>query len=141
MDANIRFDHQLLAVESEHAVHCMLELDIPAAVLDERAPLRLALVIDRSGSMAGPSLDVAKNCAEFLARHLQPTDELAVVTYDDEVALILPLAGMLLLSRADSMRFDKLYPLWVFFTCVAFGLWLASPRRRGTGVSSAGHGL
>ena len=92
MDATVRFDHQLLAVESEHAVHCMLELDIPAVAGTERAPLRLALVIDRSGSMAGRSLDVAKECAEFLARHLQPTDELALVTYDDTVDLVLPLA-------------------------------------------------
>jgi Ca-activated chloride channel family protein len=92
LDANVRFNHQLLAVESEHAVHCMLELDIPAAAVNERAPLRLALVIDRSGSMAGRSLEVAKDCAEFLGRHLQPTDELAVVTYDDTVDLVLPLA-------------------------------------------------
>ncbi|MDP9331867.1 MAG: VWA domain-containing protein [Actinomycetota bacterium] len=92
MDANVRFDHQLLAVESEHAVHCMLELDVPAAAVKERAPLHLALVIDRSGSMAGRSLDVAKDCAEFLARHLQSNDELAVVTYDDTVDLVLPLA-------------------------------------------------
>lgn len=92
MDATVRFDHQLLAVESEHAVHCMLELDLPAASDDDRAPLRLALVIDRSGSMAGRSLDVAKDCAEFLARHLRPTDELAVITYDDTVSLVLPLA-------------------------------------------------
>ena len=30
MKANIRFDHQLLAVESEHHVHAMLELVAPA---------------------------------------------------------------------------------------------------------------
>ncbi len=93
VDTNLRFDHQLLAVESEHAVYCMLELDIPAAdAAAERVPLRLALVIDRSGSMAGRSLDVAKDCANFLARHLKPADELAVVTYDDEVQVVVPLA-------------------------------------------------
>ncbi len=58
MDANLRFDHQLLAVESEHAVHCMLELDVPAAPDTARAPLRIALVVDRSGSMAGEKLEV-----------------------------------------------------------------------------------
>ena len=30
MDANVRFDHQLLAVEGDHDVHCMLELEAPA---------------------------------------------------------------------------------------------------------------
>ena len=92
MDTNVRFDHQFLAVESEHAVHCMLELSLPEATNDARVPLRIALVIDRSGSMAGPKLDVAKQCAEFLARHLAPTDELALVTYDDTVELVRALA-------------------------------------------------
>ena len=93
MDANIRFDHQFLAVESEHAVHCMLELDVPdAARREPRAPLRIALVIDRSGSMAGRKLDVAKQCATFLARRLDADDELALVTYDDQVDLVRALA-------------------------------------------------
>jgi Ca-activated chloride channel homolog len=93
MEANIRFEHQLLAVESEHAVNCMLELQAPSA-LDggPRPPLHLALVIDRSGSMAGPKLDVTRRCAEFLVRRLAPTDELALVSYDEEVRLLAPLA-------------------------------------------------
>jgi Ca-activated chloride channel homolog len=92
MDAKIKLDHQLLALEGEHAVHCMLELDVPLADGPVRAPLRIALVIDRSGSMHGPKLAAAKACAAFLARRLQPTDELAVIAYDEEVMLVHPLA-------------------------------------------------
>ena len=44
MDANVRFDHQLLAVEGEHDVHCMLELEAPAAPDTGRPALHLALV-------------------------------------------------------------------------------------------------
>src|SRR5690242_12016095 len=92
MDAKIKLDHQFLAFEGEHAVHCMLELDVPLADGPLRAPLRIALVIDRSGSMQGPKLEAAKACAAFLAQRLQPTDELAVIAYDDEVTLVQPLA-------------------------------------------------
>src|SRR6266568_2373604 len=54
MQANIRLEHELLAVEAEQAVHAMIELTAPAAPADkERSPLHLALVVDRSGSMAG----------------------------------------------------------------------------------------
>jgi len=92
MHTNIRFDHQLLAVEGEHDVHCMLELDAPAAPPTDRAPLHLALVVDRSGSMQGDKLAAARDAARFLASHLRPTDELALVAFDDEVELVAPLA-------------------------------------------------
>ena len=93
MHANVRFEHQLLAVESEHTVNCMLELQAPPAPEGRpRPPLHLALVIDRSGSMAGPKLEVTRECASFLVRRLAPTDELALVAYDDEVRLVAPLA-------------------------------------------------
>jgi Ca-activated chloride channel family protein len=92
MEATVKLDHQLIAYETEHDVHCMLELDVPAADGPKRAPLRIALVVDRSGSMHGPKLAAAKECARFLARRLLPTDELAVIAYDDEVRLVQPLA-------------------------------------------------
>ncbi len=92
MEATVRLEHQLLAVEAEHTVHAMLELTAPAAHASRaRPPLHLALVIDRSGSMAGPKLQVTKECAAFLVRRLAPTDELALIAYDDEVRLITPL--------------------------------------------------
>ena len=44
---------RVLAVETEHRVHCMLELTAPPAPAGRvRPPLHLALVLDRSGSMA-----------------------------------------------------------------------------------------
>ena len=93
LGTSVRFDHQLLAVEAEHHVHCMLELTAPPAPADRiRKPLHLALVIDRSGSMAGDKLRTAAECAAYLARRLSPTDELAIVTYDDQVRLELALS-------------------------------------------------
>lgn len=59
MRANVRFDHQLLVVETEHRVHSMLELLAPSAPEGApRPPRNLALVIDRSGSIAGEKLAV-----------------------------------------------------------------------------------
>jgi hypothetical protein len=56
MQTSIRLDQNLLAVDGDHDVHAMLELSAsepPESA--ERLPLRLALVLDRSGSMAGGS--------------------------------------------------------------------------------------
>lgn len=93
MKVNARFEHQLLAVESEHQVHCMLELTAPPAPAGRvRPPLHLALVLDRSGSMAGRKLEVVRECAAFLVRRLAAPDELALVNYDQDVDLVSPLA-------------------------------------------------
>ena len=93
LSAALRFDHQLLAVEREHHVHCMLELTAPPAPADRvRPPLHLVLVIDRSGSMAGAKLATAIDAAAYLTRRLSPADELAIVTYDNDVRLNVPLA-------------------------------------------------
>ncbi len=55
-----------------------------------RLPLNLALVIDRSGSMAGTKLDKAKEAAIFCIRNLTDGDRAAVVAYDDEVRVVSP---------------------------------------------------
>lgn len=95
MQALVRLEHQLLAVESEHDVWCMLELTVPPAPgTDVRRPLRVALVLDRSGSMAGRKLEVTRACAAFLVRRMAPDDRLALVTYDDEVELRVPLVAI-----------------------------------------------
>ena len=57
MRPTVRVNHNLIAVESDHTVHVMVGLAAPEAPKDsERPPLKLALDIDRSGSMAGAKL-------------------------------------------------------------------------------------
>src|SRR5205807_1334903 len=55
-----------------------------------RLPLNLALVIDRSGSMAGTKLEKAKEAAIFCIKNLTGGDRAAVVAYDDEVRVVVP---------------------------------------------------
>ena len=91
MKAHVRPEHHLLAVEQEHDLHCMFELVVPAVAGElTRPPLHLALVVDRSGSMAGPKLDHARRCAAWLGERLRPADQLALIAYDDDVRLLLP---------------------------------------------------
>lgn len=92
MDATVRLEHSVLAVEAEHELHAMVELAVPARPGDAaRPPLRVALVIDRSGSMQGPKLAAARRCARWLAERLRPADELALVAFDNRVRLLSPL--------------------------------------------------
>jgi len=66
--------------------------DAPAHAAASQPPKRLALVVDRSGSMSGQPLAEALRCVEHIAARLGPQDQLAVVTYDDQVQMLQPRA-------------------------------------------------
>jgi len=95
LHGSVRLEHSVLAVEQEHELHAMVELSAPElADMAVRPPLRLALVLDRSGSMAGPKLAVARRCARWLSERLRPADELALVAFDGHVRLLAPRASV-----------------------------------------------
>ncbi len=57
----------------------------PAGHGAQRPPQALALVIVRSGSMAGRPLEEAKPCAEYVLGKLRPTYAVALVKFDNRV--------------------------------------------------------
>lgn len=91
METNISFDRTLVAVQVDDVMHVMLELVAPAAAATDRLPLDLALVLDRSGSMAGAPLDAVKEATQQLLRRLGADDRLAVIAFDNTAELVLGL--------------------------------------------------
>ena len=59
--------------------------------VQRRQQVAIALVIDRSGSMAGPKLKAAQQAAQQLVRMLAPSDRVAVVSFDQNVKVDVPL--------------------------------------------------
>jgi Ca-activated chloride channel family protein len=57
----------------------------------ERLPVCLALVLDRSGSMGGDKIRLAREATVAAIRSLASTDSFAVVAFDDVVELVVPL--------------------------------------------------
>ncbi|MVN88508.1 VWA domain-containing protein [Deinococcus sp. HMF7620] len=76
------------------AIHLPLLIRLhPAPVAPQvatRPPLNLAFVIDRSGSMSGMPLDMARQAALAAVRQLRPADRVSVVAFDDQVDVVVP---------------------------------------------------
>lgn len=56
----------------------------------ERAPLNIALVIDRSGSMSGQKIERAKEAAIQALRRLDSRDIVSVVVFDNNIDVLVP---------------------------------------------------
>ncbi|QWD02859.1 VWA domain-containing protein [Polynucleobacter paneuropaeus] len=103
----------VLASHSGESLDVLLRLRAPVQEIDAaaRSQLAVSLVIDRSGSMNGGKLDEAKRCALDLLSRLRDGDWVSVVTYDDEIEVLLEtmsvrLAKTLLPIRLDDIRAD-----------------------------------
>jgi len=82
----------IAAVVSDADSHVYLALRVQARAntVAARLPLNLAIVLDRSGSMGGAKLERAQAAACRAVDQLQAGDRLAVVTFDDEVEVVVP---------------------------------------------------
>lgn len=72
-------------------MHVLLRLEFNGPVnCTQRPPIHLALVLDRSGSMAGEKLELTKQAAIYFMNWLTRRDFLAVVVYDDNIEVMVP---------------------------------------------------
>lgn len=55
-----------------------------------RPPLNVSFVIDRSGSMSGHPLAMARQAVQVGLKQLEPHDRASVVTFDDRVEVLIP---------------------------------------------------
>lgn len=88
MNTSLLLDHEPTGSPSCHVVRALLRVEGEAPATTDRAPLSVALVLDRSGSMAGGKLEAVKEAAIGLVRRLRPNDVVSVVAYDHQVATV-----------------------------------------------------
>ena len=92
MKPTIALDQSLILTQHDEVVNLLLELTAPPAPAVERAPLDIALVIDRSGSMQGEPMAAVRKAVLELIRVAGPQDRIAVVAFDSHIETVLPLA-------------------------------------------------
>ena len=89
MKTSVLLDHEPVA-DGGFLVRALLRIEGDPPQDDDRVPLNLSLVLDRSGSMSGEPLRAALEAASLLVRRLRMEDVVSVVAYDDEVHVVAP---------------------------------------------------
>lgn len=101
-----------LCAGQDNTVEVLVRIQAPEAPPDsgavQRPPQALALVLDRSGSMAGHPLQEARRCADHVLGSLRPNDVAALVAFDDRAERLWPAqpvgSGTLMRAALESIQ-------------------------------------
>jgi Ca-activated chloride channel family protein len=90
MDYSIRIDRHLIRAGGGSIRYALVSIVAPQAPPKAgREPLHVSLVLDRSGSMGGLKIVLAREAARLALQALRPADRFSLVAYDDEVATVI----------------------------------------------------
>ena len=89
MRFQVETDRPLIANDSMTR-YVLATIVAPEGAPRERPPVNLGLVLDRSGSMSGEKIRLAKDAAVAAIRRLDPRDRFSVVVYDENVDVVVP---------------------------------------------------
>ncbi|HEX7979640.1 MAG TPA: VWA domain-containing protein [Gemmatimonadaceae bacterium] len=95
MNMSLRTDRHLVRAHARSERHLLVSIIAPTSEPRAgRQPVRTALILDRSGSMAGErKFDLARDAVEQALRMLRPEDQFTLVVYDQEVDVLVPLTA------------------------------------------------
>jgi len=92
MRQDVKVSSRFLTTQNSHQVGLLIT--VGADEPPRRAPINVALVLDRSGSMSGAPLEAARRAATRFAELLGPNDRLSIAVFDEHVQTIFgPAAG------------------------------------------------
>ena len=84
-----RSDRRFIRTGHRSERFVLVELEAPASTRKpERDQVNIAFVLDRSGSMSGQKIELAKRAIEFAVGRLLPTDRFSIVCYDDRIDVV-----------------------------------------------------
>jgi len=87
----VAMEHPFLLAGQKHQTHLKVGLTgFERRSADDRAPVNVAIVLDKSGSMSGRKIAEACAAAIIAVQQLQPQDIVSIVTYDDNVEVLVP---------------------------------------------------
>jgi Ca-activated chloride channel family protein len=75
-------------LDQPQLVYILTELNPGTAITNVRLPLNFALVLDRSGSMAGAKLKTMKEAVKNIIDQLDPADVISIVTFETRTSVL-----------------------------------------------------
>ncbi|MEO7270632.1 MAG: VWA domain-containing protein [Vicinamibacterales bacterium] len=89
MNISVQTDRTLIRIASPSLRHALVEFSASeSSRTSARPPVNVALAIDRSGSMGGQKIDLARRAVVQALQMLRPTDRFSIVVYDDQVQVL-----------------------------------------------------
>jgi Ca-activated chloride channel family protein len=89
MNYSIRTDRHLIRSAGGSIRYALVSIVAPQAPPKAgREPLHVSLVLDRSGSMGGQKIVLAREAARLALQALRPADRFSLVAYDDEITTV-----------------------------------------------------
>jgi len=89
MSFTVRTDRSLVRTNGGSVRYALVELTAPdAPPRSGRAPVNVALVLDRSGSMGGEKIVIARQAVAHALQLLKPADRFSLVAFDDEIDVV-----------------------------------------------------
>ncbi len=107
MTFTVRSDRRFIRPTYRSNRFVLVEVTAPPARTERvRPPVNLAFILDRSGSMGGDKIRLAKQAIEEAIARLHDDDRFAIVTYDDQIDVVVP--GTLATPDARRTALDRL---------------------------------
>jgi Ca-activated chloride channel family protein len=95
IELTAELDRLVILADSEQTVYLRVGLrGCPVEILEQRAPVNVAIVIDKSGSMSGDKIEAAKEAAILALYRLKSKDIVSVVLYDSDARVLVPATKM-----------------------------------------------
>lgn len=84
-------DHQTILANQARPVFFAVRITADCLTQPRPNPAAFCVVLDRSGSMAGPPLEHAKQAAALAVKHLRSGDLFSLVTFESDAQVVVPL--------------------------------------------------
>jgi Ca-activated chloride channel family protein len=92
MNIQLTLDYQMILRNEPRPVHLIAKLTAPKVEIHTRPrSAAFAVVLDRSGSMSGKPLQLARESCAAVVRNLRPNDFFSLVVFDDSAQVVIPL--------------------------------------------------